>query len=87
MNKPVFTIGLRAIVAVASLLIQRSQLAATVKSLVSAGHPLYQGREKNVAKLMTDTSGNAAKYSGAVNTIKGGQATFTDALRQLQGLV
>ena len=70
-----------------SLLTQRSQLASVIKSLVSSGHPLYQDREKSVAKLMTGTSTKAAQYSGAVNTIKGGQVTFTDALRQLQGIV
>ncbi|MES2822662.1 MAG: hypothetical protein V4732_03600 [Pseudomonadota bacterium] len=70
-----------------SLLGQRNKLANTIKSLVSPGHPVHQEREKNVNKLMSDTSVNAAKFSGAMNMANGGQTTFTDMLKQLQGLV
>lgn len=73
--------------ATVSLLSQRTKLATAIKSLVNPGHPLHQEREKNVDKLMIGTSTNAAKFSSAMNMAKGGQTTFTDMLKQLQGLV
>ena len=68
-----------------SLLTQRNKLSTAIRSLVSPGHPLHQDREKNVAKMMNGTSSKSAQYKSAVNTVNGGQATFIDALRQVQG--
>ena len=68
-----------------SLLTQRDKLATAIGSLVSPGHPHHQEREKNVAKMMNGTSSKSAQYKSAVNTVNGGQATFTDALMQVRG--
>ncbi|MES2673891.1 MAG: hypothetical protein V4660_06595 [Pseudomonadota bacterium] len=73
--------------AAVSFLNQRHKLASAITSLVNVGHPLHQEREKSVAKLMSGTSNNAAKFSNGTNMMNGGHTTFTDMLKLTQGLV
>lgn len=73
--------------AMISLLAQRGALAATIKSLVSQGHPYYQPREKLVSKILGDSAKQSGSFDTAIKAARGGHITFLDTLNQTKGIL